>query len=204
MITKEQLQKIYPFAKARIDIFLQFLNKYADIYQVNTKLRLAAFLAQIGHESSQLTRIEENLNYSAVRLMEVFKGKFSSIEEASKYAYKPQAIANRVYAGKLGNGPESSGDGWKFRGRGIIQITLSDNYREITKDLGIDFFNNPDLLLQPEYAVKSAFWFWDKRKLNILADNALNFRTLTSKINTACDGYEKRLILYNTALKVLT
>lgn len=134
--------------------------------------------------------------------MEVFKGKFSSIEEASKYAYKPQAIANRVYAGKLGNGPESSGDGWKFRGRGIIQITLSDNYREITKDLGIDFFNNPDLLLQPEYAVKSAFWFWQKKALNALADIS-NFKEITRKINGGYNGLADREALYKKALEVL-
>ena len=135
---------------------------------VNTPLRLAHFFAQAHHESG-LEPISENLNYSARRLREVFPKYFTS-EQANQYAGKPQAIANRVYANRMGNGPESCGDGWKYRGRGFFQITGKSNYMALSMDTGVDYITNPDLLLTEADAMISALWYWNERGLSRFAD----------------------------------
>ena len=158
-------------------------------YNVNTKLRLAHFMAQIEHESG-LKPIAENLNYSANGLRKTF-GKYFTDLEAIKYQRKPEQIANRVYANRMGNGNEASGDGWKFRGRGFIQITGKNNYTVLSKDTRIDYLNNPDLLLIEANAMISALWFWQKNNLNVLADtNDINL--ITKKINGGFNGIEHR------------
>lgn len=159
-------------------------------YHVNTSLRIAHFMAQIEHESG-LKPISENLNYNAKGLGATFKKYFPTIELATAYARKPEMIANRVYANRMGNGNYESGDGWKFRGRGFLQITGKDNYLVLSKDTRIDCFNNPDLLLQEANAMISALWFWQKNKLNTFADKD-DIIGLTKRINGAFIGLEHR------------
>jgi len=159
-------------------------------YHVNTPLRIAHFMAQIEHESG-LKPISENLNYSAERLLVIFPKYFISNEDANRYARNPQKIANRVYANRMGNGSETSGDGYKFRGRGFIQITGKDNYTMLSKDTRIDFLTNPDLLLDEANSMISALWFWNKNKLNELADKN-DIVAITKRINGGTNGIEHR------------
>jgi len=156
---------------------------------ISTPLRLAHFFAQLEHESN-LKPVSENLNYSASALIRVFK-KYFTKSLATKYARNPEAIANRVYANRMDNGNEASGDGWKYRGRGFIQITGKANYTELTEDTGIDYINNPDLLLDEVDAMISAIWFWKKRNLNYYADND-DVKMVTKRINGGYNGLEHR------------
>lgn len=172
---------------------MSFLNiKYKSILDnanINTPLRLAHFFAQIEHESGLKPR-EENLNYSADRLLEIFP-KYFNESNVYDYARKPILIASRVYKNRMGNGSESSGDGWKYRGRGFIQLTGKDNYIEFSKETEINCVNDPDLLLKEENAMLSAVWFWKKRNLNILADND-DIKNITRRINGGYNGLEHR------------
>jgi putative chitinase len=168
-------------------------------YNVNTKLRLAHFMAQIEHESG-LKPIAENLNYSANGLRKTF-GKYFTDLEAIKYQRKPEAIANRVYANRMGNGNEASGDGFKYRGRGFLQNTGKNQYILLSKDTRIDFLNNPDLLLIEANAMIAALWYWQKNNLNVLADsNAINL--ITKRINGGLNGIEHRKELFEKYYKV--
>ena len=169
-------------------------------YHVNTPLRIAHFMAQIEHESG-LKPISENLNYSAKRMLEIFKHDFDtnrdkwlSPKEKEKVLYllgSPKRIANFVYANQNGNGNESSGEGWKYRGRGFIQITGKDNYLMLSKDTRIDYLNNPDLLLNESDSLISALWFWNKHKLNLLADKN-DIKAITKTINGGYNGLAHR------------
>lgn len=136
---------------------------------INTPLRLAHFFAQISHESN-LMPISENLNYSAKGLMTVFKKYFPNTAIANNYARKPEAIANRVYANRMGNGNEASGDGWRYRGRGFIQLTGRNNYQALSNHFKVDYVRNPDLLLNEADAMMSALWFWNTNRINRFAD----------------------------------
>lgn len=138
-------------------------------YFINTPLRLAHFFAQIEAESG-LKPISENLNYSAEGLRNTFRRHFATLAIANQYARKPEAIANRVYANRMGNGNEASGEGWKFRGRGFIQITGKNNFIRLSKDTRIDYLNNPDWLLREADSMISALWYWNTTKLNKYAD----------------------------------
>ena len=160
-----------------------------DLYEVNTKLRLAHFFSQISHESG-LKPISENLNYSAQGLIQTFS-KYFTTTEALIFARKPEKIANRVYANRMGNGDEKSGDGWKYRGRGFIQITGKINYFQLANDTDLDCLKNPDLLLQEANAMISALWFWNKAGLNKLADKN-DIKGITRKINGGYNGLEHR------------
>lgn len=173
---------------------LELSKKYKTLlnkYNVNTPLRLAHFFAQLKHESN-LKPISENLNYSQERLLQIFPKYFNSIT-AKQYARKPQAIANRVYANRMGNGDEASGDGWKFRGKGFIQITGLNNYKQLSQDTKVDYINNPDLLLNEADSMISALWYWNKIKANSLADNN-NIEAITKAINGGYNGLEDRKI----------
>ena len=160
-----------------------------DLYEVNTKLRLAHFFSQISHESG-LKPISENLNYSAQGLMQTFS-KYFTTNESLLFARKPEKIANRVYANRMGNGNEASGEGWKYRGRGFIQITGKINYFQLAIDTDLDCLKNPDLLLQEANAMISALWFWDLKGLNKLADKN-DLKGITRKINGGYNGLEYR------------
>ena len=166
-----------------------------DNYHINTPLRLAHFFAQLHHESN-LKPISENLNYSADGLLRIF-GKYFNPTSAGQYARRPQAIANRVYANRMGNGNEASGDGWRFRGRGYIQLTGKNNYLRFSKDARLpEIMSNPDLLLQETNAMISALWFWQTNNLNRFSD-ADDVRGLTKAINGGFNGLDHRTKLTN-------
>lgn len=162
----------------------------------------AMFLAQILHESSRLTAVKENLNYSEQGLLITFK-KYFDRNSARKYARQPEKIANRVYANRMGNGPEESGDGWRFRGRGLIQITGRDNYTLCGNDLGKDLVKDPGYLETTEGAARSAGWYWNMRGLNKSARIG-DIKTNTRLINGGLKGYDDRVSLYNKALPLFT
>lgn len=134
-----------------------------DKFSVNTSLRMAHFLAQCAHESNNFTAFEENLNYSYKRLVEIFPKYFPGTTGKS-YARKPEKIANRVYGNRYGNGTEASGDGWRYRGRGCLQLTFKANYKSLSKDFGVDFVKTPELVAT-EYSLVSAAWFFNKNKI---------------------------------------
>lgn len=183
-------------------------------YNIDNPNRIRAFLAQIGHESGQLSAVVENLNYSAKALRSVFGKYFKTDAEAEQYARKPEAIANVVYANRLGNGNTASGDGWRYRGRGLIQLTGKANYDKATNEMyalpmGVDFVDEPDLLATPEYAAQSAAWFWENNGLNALADqlgganDAEVFKAITKRINGGYNGLDDRLAIYQRAKTVI-
>lgn len=168
-------------------------EKYRSLfaaYHVTTPIRVAHFMAQIEHESG-LKPISENLNYSAEGLHKTFFKYFPTIEKANEYARNPIAIANRVYSARMGNSGEKSGDGWKYRGRGFIQLTGKDNYKALSKYTGIDFVSNPNLLLEEANAIISALWFWNKAGLNSFADKD-DIKGITKRINGGLNGLEAR------------
>ena len=171
---------------------MELQNKYKSLFErygLTTKLRIAHFMAQIEHESG-LKPIAENLNYSAQGLMQTFS-KYFTTNESLLFARKPEKIANRVYANRMGNGDEASGEGWKYRGRGFIQITGKINYFQLANDTDLDCLKNPDLLLQEANAMISALWFWNKAGLNKLADKN-DIKGITKRVNGGFNGLEHR------------
>jgi putative chitinase len=207
MITLELLRRVYSSCPAeRLEHFLAPLQAACEAAEINTRPRLAAFLAQAGVESDELRHVEENLRYSARRLVEVFPRHFPTIEAAEAVAGKPEAIANRVYANKGGNGDEASGDGWRYRGRGIFQVTLRDNYarcsRALCGDNAATLLENPDWLTDPDYACMSAAWYWGEHNLNRWADLG-DLETLTAEINRAKLGMPERVALYRRGIAAL-
>lgn len=180
--------------------WLDGLNKCFDKYSINTPERQACFLAQVMHESGGFKFLSENLNYSANALMRTWSSRFPDIDTAEKYANNPEKIANKVYAGRMGNIEE--GDGWKYRGRGLIQLTGRENYANFGLNAGVDVLSNPDLLATPEYATLSAGWYWNKRNLNELADK-MDIEGITKKINGGLNGIEDRKARTHKVLAVL-
>jgi len=144
------------------------LQAVFDKYGMNTPIRQASFIGQCQHESNNFKTLEENLHYSAAGLMRVWPSRFPSADVANQYANNPEKIANKVYAGRMGNTEE--GDGWAYHGRGLIQLTGRDNYKNCGDALGLALITNPELLAMPKGAALSAGWFWGKRGLNELAD----------------------------------
>ena len=199
-ITSDTLRKIYPQSKS-IARYCEALHQAMSECGIDTAARACAFLAQVGHESAQLNRIEENLNYSAQALRKVFPKYFRTPQEASSYAHHPDRIANRVYGNRMGNGSEESGDGWKFRGRGLIQITGRDNYVSMSALMGKDLTVWPDALLMPLDACRSAALWWKANGLNALADKLVSderktFETITKRVNGGLNGLEDRWAIY--------
>lgn len=181
------------------------LEAAADCYGIDTPIRQAAWLSQVLHESGLLSVVEENLNYSAERLLQVFP-KYFTAETAPLFSHKPEKIANLVYGNRMGNGPAESGDGWRYRGRGLMQITGKDSYREATADLGINLVGMPEILTQDRPAAMSAGWEWQKRDLNSRLEDAdpndldqisdiINIGHVTKKIGDS-NGYAERLALW--------
>jgi len=166
-------------------------------YEIDTPIRVAAFLAQCGHESADFTALQENLNYSAKGLMSTWPKRFPNEQAAAPYNRNPERIANKVYSDRMGNGPEASGDGWKHRGRGAIQLTGKANYEAFTADLGFASVDDAILYLETlEGAVESAAWFWWKNNLNEVADVG-DMKTLTRKINGGDLGLAERVAHFN-------
>jgi putative chitinase len=161
-------------------------------FNINTPLRAAHFLAQIFHESNGLKSTIENLNYSMNGLKSTFSKYFTHSSELEAYARQPEKIANRVYANRMGNGNEKSGDGWKYRGRGVIQLTGKSNYSLFGEKMDYDFINNPELAKRPEISVIIAGWYWNKSNLNYHADND-DIVTITKRINGGENGLQDRI-----------
>lgn len=178
------------------------LKETFEKYNIDTAKRQAAFIGQCMHESAGFRTLEENLNYSAKALMTTWPSRFPNEEMANQYARNPEKIANKVYGGRMGNADESSGEGWKYRGRGIKQLTGKENYERCGFGLGVDLVNNPDLLLEPKYAALSAGWFWNKHGLNDLADKS-DIETMTKRINGGLLGLDARKAAIQKAESVL-
>lgn len=167
------------------------LNDAFTRFEINTPLRQQHFLAQVLHESGNLKFLKENLNYSAAGLLTTFKKYFPTEDLAKQYERQPDKIANHVYANRMGNGTEASGDGAKFKGRGYIQLTGKDNYHGLTEATQVDFVNHPELLETYEYAALSAGWYWSKTGLNALADKD-DIVSITKRINGGTLGLDDR------------
>jgi putative chitinase len=187
-----------PYAEQWYEAICQILPDY----DIETAPRVAAFLAQTAHESGGFRAIKENLNYRAVTLRKIFPKYFPTDELAAQYAGKPEKIANKVYGGRMGNGPEESGDGWRYCGRGLIQLTGKDNYTRYAQSLEISVEEAGEHLTTFEGCVQSAAWFWEANNLNRWADNG-DILTLTKRINGGTIGLEDRIKHYNHALHVL-
>ena len=198
-ISAQQLLQILPNAGTVAGVFIPALNTAMGRYQIVGTKRIAAFIAQVGHESGHLTRLVENLNYTADALRMTWPSRFDA-GLASATARKPEQIANIAYGKRMGN--TAPGDGWKYRGRGLIQITGKNNYRACGEALGLDLIAQPELLEKPQHACASAAWFWATNGLNTLAD-AGNFDGITQRLNGGQTGAPDRQTLYAWALKVL-
>ena len=182
------------------DKWLDPLNSTFDKYEINTPKRQAGFIGQCQHESGNFKTLEENLHYSAASLMRVWPSRFPDQATADQYANNPEKIANKVYAGRMGN--TEDGDGWKYHGRGVIQLTGKDNYMFCGQAIKLDLINNPDLLLEPMNAMLSAGWFWNKRGLNAAADVS-GWEEITRKINGGVLGLDDRIAKITKALQIL-
>ena len=203
-VTLELLKQLCPKTRETVlQNYLLPLQQITDYYEISsTAERLAGFLAQVSHESGNFTATIENLNYSAAGLMKTFKKYFPDEATANQYAKKPEKIANRVYSNRMGNGDEASGDGFKFRGRGLIQLTGKTNYSRFCADLGISLDETVAYAESPAGAVTSAGWFWDNNKLNQWCDKG-DFTTLTKRINGGTIGLADREHHYHIALDYL-
>ena len=181
--------------------WLEPLQETFDRYDMHTPKRQAAFVGQCAHESNNFTVLEENLNYSAAGLHATWPKRFPTLESAQAYHRQPEKIANKVYANRMGNGEEDSGEGWLYRGRGLIQLTGKTNYTLAGDALMVDFIYSPDLILAPKYAALTAGWFWAKNNLNRLADTE-SWEALTRKINGGILGLEDRIARTTKAIEV--
>lgn len=197
MVNAEQLKQLH-IGEQWVDA----LNETFQRFNILTPLQQASFIGQCGHECGNFRILEENLNYRAETLMKLWKSRFPTIEIANEYAKNPKKIANKVYASRMGNRDESSGDGFRFRGRGCIQLTGHANYFHAGQACGEDFVMNPDLVATPKYAAMTAGWFWDTHKLNKFAD-IRDFTMMTKKINGGTIGLNDRIKHINHALEVL-
>jgi len=204
MITLDILRAICPKTKpAILENYVEPINTVGQYYEMfDNPKRIAGFLAQVAHESGGFTAIKENLNYSAKGLMTTFKKYFPDEATAKQYEKKPEKIANRVYANRMKNGSEESGDGYRFCGRGLIQLTGRDNYTKFAQALDMSIDDTVAYLETPNGALVSAAWFWDNNKLNQYCDRD-DFVTLTKRINGGTIGLEDRKHHYQIALNLL-
>ena len=201
-MNSEQLAQALKITPIKAEEWIDAINETFDRFDISTPERQACFLGQCAHESGGFTALKENLNYSAEGLTKVWPKRFPSFDVAQSYHRNPEKIANKVYADRMGNGNEASGDGFKYRGRGLIQLTGKDNYRACGEALGVDLVEEPDLVSTPQYAALSAGWFWDKNKLNQFAD-ANDMTGLTKRINGGTHGLDDRVARTQTAIDVL-
>ena len=191
-------------AQLKIDPkWVDALNETFDRFDISNPNRQAAFIGQCGHECGNFRILEENLNYKAATLMKLWSKRFPTLEIANQYAGNPKKIANMVYANRMGNRDESSGDGYRFRGRGCIQTTGHANYYHAGQSLGYDFVMDPDVVSSPKYAALTAGFFWSTHELNSLAD-AQDHKSITKRINGGYIGLAEREEHTRMALAVLT
>jgi len=199
-ITKEQLSQIIP-GNPYLDNWLHALNEILPEYDLNSPKRVASFLAQCAHESGGFKFLKENLNYKAESLIKVFPKYFKTLDESKKYAHQQEKIANKIYANRMGNGDETSGDGFRFCGRGLIQLTGKNNYTVFAESLEMPLADVPEYLQTFEGAVQSACFFWETNNLNKFADSG-DILNMTKKINGGTIGLEDRIKHYNHALHI--
>lgn len=224
MLTREVMLQLFPKSMPFIDEYLPAVQAVTAQRLISTPRRLAAFLAQVGHESAGFTLLLENLNYSAAGLAATWGSRFAEKNSAGQYITvmeggrarrvpnseaqklhrRPEAIGNRVYSDRLGNGTEASGEGWLYRGRGLIQMTGKLNYRQCSLGLFCDerLIATPHLLEQWRWAVESAGWYWHSRNINVLADGD-DFEQVTKAVNGGLNGHAQRVALYQQALGLL-
>jgi putative chitinase len=201
-LTKQQLQQIIPH-NHYIDHWFNALSQLLPDYEINTPQRIAAFLAQCSHESGDFVWLTENLNYKAETLMKLFGSHFpGGMAEAQQFANKPQRIANRIYCNRMGNGPEESGDGFEFCGRGLIQITGKENYTWFAASLQITPKEASEYMQTFEGAAQSACWFWETHELNKYADSG-DFVKMTKIINGGTIGLEDRTARFQRIMSIL-
>ncbi len=200
MITADQLRQIMPGGDA--ETWQPVLDTAMTAHGIDTALRAATFLAHVAVESGELKTMVENMSYSAERLMAVWPKRFPTAEVAAPFARNPERLGNFVYANRLGNGPPASGDGFRYRGRGLLQATGRDHYREAGQALGLDLLGHPELLEQPVNAATEAAWWWQKQGLNAIADSG-DFERSTIVINGGLTGFAERIAHWRTALTVL-
>lgn len=178
---------------ALIDKYLDAVNACFARYQINSPLRVCHFLAQVAHESGNFKQVVENLNYGAPALKVYFGKYFDDDAHIEQYARQPEKIAGRVYANRMGNGDETSGEGWQYRGRGLIQLTGKENYQNYSNACNVDLVSNPDGLAEdPMHCVGAAGWYWDSKGLNQYADED-DVKTITRRINGGLNGLDDRL-----------
>lgn len=203
-LTKEQLKQLLP-RNPYIDHWYEALSQLLPDYEINTPQRIAAFIAQCAHESAEFTALKENLNYRAPTLRKLFSKYFPTDALANEYASKPnkqEAIANRIYANRMGNGDEASGDGFRYCGRGLIQLTGKDNYSWFAASVGISVEEASEYLQTFEGAAQSACWFWETNNLNQYADSD-DILTMTKRINGGTIGLADREKHYEHAKHIL-
>lgn len=201
ILSKGQLTQLIP-GNPYIDYWYHALEQALPDYDINTPQRVAAFIAQCAHESGGFRALKENLNYRAVTLRKVFPKYFPNDEIANAYAGNQEMIANRVYGGRMGNGDEHSGDGYRYCGRGLIQLTGKQNYQSFADSIETPVEDLPEYLATFEGAVQSACWFWESNNLNQYADSG-DILTMTKRINGGTIGLEDRKKHYEHALHVL-
>jgi putative chitinase len=197
MVNAEQLQKLHIGAE-----WVDALNETFSRFNITTKNQMAMFIGQCSHECGNFRLLEENLNYKAATLMKLWPRRFPTLEKANEYSGNPKKIANSVYCSRMGNRDENSGDGFRFRGRGIIQITGHSSYFHAGKALGVDLVSNPDLASNPKYAALTGGWFWSTHNCNAPAD-ALDYTKVTKIINGGTIGLDDRIAHVKQALAVL-
>ena len=200
-LTVSQLKQMVP-GITHADHWIEAFDQLLPDYEINTPKRVAAFIAQCAHESGNFRFLKENLNYKAESLMKTFPKYFSDRDTANAYAKQPVKIANRVYASRMGNGDEASGDGYKYCGRGLIQLTGKTNYEWFAASLEISPAEASEYLETFEGAAQSACWFWESNNLNVEAD-AGDIKKMTKKINGGYIGLDDRIKHYEHALHIL-
>jgi len=200
-LTKEQLKQLLP-KNPYINQWHNALSQLLPDYEINTAKRIAAFIAQCAHESGNFVFLTENLNYKAESLLKVFPKYFKDMATAKAYEKKPEKIANKIYADRMGNGNEASGDGWRYRGRGLIQLTGKTNYTWFAASLEISPEEAAEYTQTFEGAAQSACWFWETNKINQFADSG-DIVTMTKRINGGTIGLDDRIKHYEHALHIL-
>ena len=201
ILSRDQLAELIK-GNPYVDYWHSAMERCLPDYDINTPQRVAAFMAQCGHESGNFKFLKENLKYRAASLVKVWPRYFPNMDIANQYAGNEEKIANRAYANRMGNGPEASGDGWRFCGRGLIQLTGRNNYQQFADSIETDINDIPAYLATFEGAVQSACWFWETNNLNKWAD-AGDMLTLTKRINGGTLGLDDRIKHYQHALHVL-
>jgi len=194
LITPELLRVITTAELA--DTWADALDETCERFEINDPFRIAGFLSQVAHESGGFKHVKENLNYSVASLMRVWPQRFPTVEIAQRYAMNPEKIANKAYCDRMGNGDEESGDGWKFIGRGLIQLTGKNNYVAYSLACNNEALQKPEIVELPKYAAESAGWFWNVNKLNTLAD-AQDIGGMCKRINGGFNGLDDRQMKYS-------